>query len=72
MFLGRLQIQFFDLLSCPGRSAQKFQAGFKAGVFFETIDGYAPAQLSPAVLLHELSHHHFECDPMQGIVGLWV
>ncbi len=71
-FLYRSQIQFFDFFSSPGGPAQELQAGFDAWIVRKTLDEDAPAQLLPAVFLHEIDKDHFKRHTMQGILQLFV
>lgn len=57
---NRSQVQIFHFLSRPGSSTQKRQAGFDAGILVKTFDGDTLTQLSPAVLLDEMSEYHFK------------
>ena len=66
------QIQFFHLFSCPGRPAQKLQTGLDAGIIRKALNGNAPAQFFPAVMLHKAGQDHFKRYAMQGIVRLSV
>ena len=66
------QIQFFHLFSCPGRPAQKLQTGLDAGVIRKALNGNAPAQFIPAIMLHKADQDHFKRYTMQGIVRLFV
>jgi hypothetical protein len=57
-----LQVQFLYFLSCPGSSAQEFQARFDAGILSKAFDGDAPAQFLPAMFFYKSGEDHFEGD----------
>lgn len=60
----------FDPLSCPGRFAEKGEAGFHARVVEETTDRDAFSHLGPAILLDQFRNDGLKRDPVQGIAGV--
>lgn len=46
-------VELFDLGAGPGGLAQEDQARFDAGIVGEAADGDQPAELLPAVVLHQ-------------------
>ena len=55
-----MHVQVFYLFAGPGRRAQKFQAGFYAGVVGETPDRDHVAQHFPAVKTNQFVQDRFE------------
>ena len=68
----RRDIQIFNLLSRPGCSAEKLQAGFHRRIILEAIDIDPLGEFIPAVVLDQPHDNALKRQPMQGVVRLLV
>jgi len=69
-FPSVLQVQFLDLRSRPRGPSQELQAGLDGRVVSKASDLNDPAHLLPAMMLHQLVQHHFQCDTVKRVVVL--
>jgi hypothetical protein len=66
------QIQSFNLISGPGGSSQKLQAGFDTRMIIKTPDADDPSHFIPTITFYQLGQNHFQRDPVKRIFGFLV
>ena len=72
LFLNKALLVLAGAISGRDEPSRLPDAGLEARIVCKTLDGDAPAQFVPAVLLHEAGEDHFEGDAVQGVLGLLV
>ena len=65
------EVKAFNLVARPWGFAQKFQAGRNTGINHKAANMYALAQIFPAIVLCQRSHHGFKLDAMQRVTSLF-
>lgn len=63
-------VEVFHFGASPGSLAEKFEAGFYAGIEKEAANGNSLSQILPTIMPGEVADHFLQGDAVKGIVGL--